>query len=168
MKIQRQTTINADSEAVWEVLARRFDQVDEWASSVDRSTARAGAPRVPGAPVLGRTCETELGPFTEAILEFDEDRKVLAYSAAGEKMPFFVKSLRNRWSLTAESGARTRIDMLMTADLAIPFNVFMAPVMKLQMGKILTAVMEELKHFVETGEPHPRKVNATRSTRKAA
>ena len=123
MKIERQLTINATVDQVWDVLGHRFDKVDQWASSVDRSTARAGKPRIPGAPMVGRTCDTELGPFKEAIIEFDEEQKILAYSATGDKMPFFVQDLQNRWSLTAAPGSRTQVDMRMTAKLSFPFTM---------------------------------------------
>ncbi|MEM1181790.1 MAG: SRPBCC family protein [Acidobacteriota bacterium] len=167
MQIERHLTVQAPPNKVWDVLGRRFDEVHLWASSVERS-AGAGPAQVPGAPTAGRTCQTELGPFKESIVEFDESNQVLAYTASGEKMPFFVKGLRNRWSLSAAPGGHTRVDMLMTADLAFPFSVFMAPVMKLQMGRILTFAIEELKYFVETGEPHPRKLRARQTALRAA
>ena len=169
MQIERNLTIDATPDKVWEVLALRFDAVHEWASSVYQSSARPGKPAVPGAPAAGRTCETELGPFKESILEFDESTKTLAYSASGDKMPFFVTGLRNRWTLSAQAGGTTQVHMLMHADLSFPFNLFMAPMMKLQMGKVLSFAIEELKHYVETGEPHPRKAKADlAAARKAA
>ncbi|MEM9292886.1 MAG: SRPBCC family protein [Acidobacteriota bacterium] len=169
MQIQRQITIDASPEEVWQVLGHQFDQVSLWASSVSHSAARSDGKRVSSAPASGRVCETDLGPFRESILEFDEERKVLAYEASGEKMPSFVHNLKNRWSLTALSGSRTRVDMLMTADLAFPFRLFMPPLMKLQMGRVLSFAIEELKHYVETGQPHPRKVKADlAAARKAA
>ena len=168
MQIERQITIEATPDKVWEVLGPRFDQVDAWASSVDRSTARAGHSQIPGAPMVGRTCETEIGPVKEAITEYDEVRRIVAYSAHAEKMPFFVKDMRNRWALASGQGGRTHVDMRMTAKLSFPFNLFMTPMMKLQMGKLLTNAIEELKFFVENGEPHPRKQKAARAALKAA
>ena len=158
MKIQRELTINASSEKVWDVLARQFDHVDRWVSSVYRSSGRKDIRALNGAPSSGRICQTELGPFKERIVEYDEDRRILAYDAKGEKMPFFVKSLQNRWVLSPVSDSKTHVDMLMTADLALPFNLFMGPIMRLQLSRILSFATEELKHFVETGQPHPRKV----------
>ena len=162
MQIQRNITVDATPDRVWEVLALRFGDVHEWASSVFHSSESQGKPSIPGAPSAGRTCETELGPFEESIVEFDEAKKTLAYTASGEKMPFFVKGLRNRWALSARADGKTQVDMLMNADLAFPFNLFMAPLMKVQMGRVLTFAVEELKHFAETGRPHPRKLEADR------
>ena len=58
--------------------------------------------------------------------------------------------------------------MLMSARLLFPFNLVMTLPMKLQIGKLLTFAVEELKHYVETGKPHPRKVKASAETVKAA
>ena len=160
MQIRRQIDIDAPPERVWDVLGRRFDQVSRWASSVSHSSVRTDGAALKNAPCSGRVCETDLGPFEESIVEYDEDRQALAYEASGEKMPFFVRGLKNRWSLTPSADSGTRVAMLMTADLAFPFNLFMTPLMKLQMGRILTFAVEELKHYVETGEPHPRKLKA--------
>ncbi|MEM7588322.1 MAG: SRPBCC family protein [Acidobacteriota bacterium] len=167
MQITRQITIEAPSQQVWKVLGHQFHQVDRWASSVSHSAARIEGDAPAGAPCSGRVCETELGPFRETLTEYDDARQVVAYEASGEKMPFFVKGLRNRWSLKPLGSSRTRVDMHMTADLAFPFNLFMTPVMKRQMGGVLTLATQELKHYVETGSPHPRKA-ANHPTQKAA
>lgn len=168
MQIRRQITVDAPPEHVWEVLAHQFDQVSLWASSVSHSSVRTDGRPLGNAPCSGRVCETELGPFRESIVEYDENRSILAYEASGEKMPFFVKGLKNRWSLTKAAGSGTHVDMHMTANLAFPFNLFMTPLMKLQMGRILTFAVEELKHYVETGEPHPRKLKADRTVAETA
>ncbi len=168
MNIKRRISIEATPEAVWRILAEQYEHVDRWASSVAHATARMGGPKPDAAPIAGRVCETELGPFSESIVEYDEERKVLAYQARGEKMPFFVKDLQNRWSLHSAAGDRTEVGMLMTAKLQFPFNLFMPPLMKLQMGRILSFAVEELKHYAETGEPHPRKARAALQAGRAA
>ena len=53
--------------------------------------------------------------------------------------------------------------MELNADIAFPFNILMGPMMKLQFGKVLREATEELKHYAETGKPHPRKVKADAS-----
>lgn len=167
MKIQRHITIDAPPEKVWKVLGQDFDQVDQWASSVTHSVSRTGGQKLASAPMAGRTCETEIGPVKEAILEFDEDQRIVAYSAQAQDFPFFVKDMQNRWALTEAPGRRTEVDMLMSARLLFPFNLVMTLPMKMQIGKLLTFAVEELKHYVETGKPHPRKVQASVDTLKA-
>ncbi|MEM8964196.1 MAG: SRPBCC family protein [Acidobacteriota bacterium] len=167
MHINRQITIDAPIDQVWDVLGHRYDQVDRWASSVSHSAPSAVGQPLDGAPVAGRVCQTELGPFKESIFEYDENKNVLAYRASGSKMPFFVKDLRNRWSLNKVDDTRTEVDMAMSAELAFPFNLIMSLPMKTQFARVLDFAIEELKHYVETGNPHPRKVQADLAARAA-
>jgi len=39
-------------------------------------------------------------------------------------------------------------------------GLFLAPLFKLQMGRISTQSLEELKYYVERDQPHPRKLKA--------
>lgn len=167
MKIERTFTINAAADQVWNVLGPQFDKVGEWASAVQHSAPRVG--NGPGtAPVAGRVCETDLGPFKESILEYDEVRRILAYDAKGDKMPFFVRDLRNRWQVTPKADGTSQIDMRMQAQLQFPFNLLMGPLMRRQFASVLDKVGDELAHFVETGKPHSRKIQAQRAVAKAA
>ena len=86
----------------------------------------------------------------------------MAYSATGDKMPGFVKSLVNSWTVRSE-GSRSQVDMELTVDIAFPFNFLMGPLMRLQFGKVLREATEELQHYAETGKPHPRKVKVNAS-----
>ncbi len=162
MKISRTININAPAERVWDILGPNYTKAGDWASSVYVSDARPGTPKVAAAPVAGRVCQTSLGPFTETIEAFDEGRRHVAYSATGDKMPGFVKRLVNSWTVHT-SGSMSRVQIELNADIAFPFNILMGPMMKLQFGKVLREATEELKHYAETGKPHPRKVKADAS-----
>ena len=157
MKIAKTITVAADPADVWRVIAEEYDQVDRWASAVDRSMAVAGGSAPEGAPVAGRTCETSLGPFKERIVEYDETNHRLAYEASGEKMPFFVRNMTARWRLSQTKPNTTDVAMTLDVRLMPVFNVLMALPMKVQLGSVVQESIEECKHFVETGEPHPRK-----------
>lgn len=158
MKITKQITVNASAENVWDVLGHKYDRVSEWASSVLESYGKPVTASTNKAPFAGRKCQTTLGGFNEDIVTYDEQKMKLAYSATGDKMPFFVKQLVNNWSITPVNANRSRIDMRLEMDLLPVFNLIMAPMMKMQMGKVLEESIEELKYFVETGKPHPRKL----------
>ncbi|MEM8933127.1 MAG: SRPBCC family protein [Acidobacteriota bacterium] len=167
MRIERTFTINASADQVWTVLGPQFDRVSEWVSAVQHSAPRAG--QGPGsAPMAGRTCQTDLGPFQESILEYDEERRVVAYDAQGDTMPFFVRHLRNRWQVEPATGGTARVEMRMQAELQFPFDLLMGPLMKRRFAKVLDNATTELTYYVETGEPHPRKVQARRAIARAA
>ncbi|MFL4470068.1 SRPBCC family protein [Tateyamaria armeniaca] len=167
MKIRKILTVNAPPDAVWEILGPNYVRAGDWASSVYVSGARPGTPKVAGAPAAGRTCETSLGPFSETIEAYDEERRHVEYSATGDKMPGFMKGLRNAWTVRPKGGV-SEVEMELNADIAFPFNVLMSPMMRLQFGKVLREATEELKHYAETGKPHPRKLKADSSKKAIA
>ena len=77
-------------------------------------------------------------------------------------MPFFVRQISNAWTVTPISNHQARVDMCAEISLLPGFNVVMGPVMRLQMGRILSNAVEELKYFAENGVPHPRKLDTQR------
>ncbi len=165
MKLKRETSIQAPPEAVWNVLGPRYAEAYRWASSVHESSA-LGAPGTGSAkeaPCGGRACETDLGRFQEKIELYSEQTRELAYSAHGDKMPFFVKKMLNHWKVQSDGDGGSRVTMELTVGLMFPFNLLMALPMRIQLSGVLKNAHEELKYFVENGEnPHPRKQAARR------
>lgn len=156
MRIVNSIIIDKSADEVWDVLGPRYADVSEWASGVYVSRARSDPPAVPGAPLHGRICETSVGPFKETITRYDPDAKVLAYRATGDKMPFFVRSLSNQWTMERLGGHKTRVTSTMTADLVFPFSLLLGWMLKRQFNRVIRESIEELKVFVETGHPHQR------------
>lgn len=163
MKIQKSVTIDAPADRVWDILGPNYTRAGDWASSVFISEAKPGTPTVAGAPVAGRTCETALGPFTESIVAYDEARRHIAYSASGAKMPGFVRSLVNAWTVVPAGPDRAKVTMALSADIAQPFRFMMGWMMRRQFDGVLDEAIDDLKVYAETGEPSPRKVEADRS-----
>lgn len=159
MKIAKTVTVNASADRLWEILGTEYLHAGRWASAVYHSSGKGDA-RIEGAPAEGRVCQTSLGPFTETIEEFDPEQRFVAYSATGDKMPGFVKNLTNYWRVTPLGPNKASVQMELTADIAFPFNILMGPMMKLQFGSVVKNVIAELKHYAETGKPHPRKAKA--------
>lgn len=158
MKIKLTRTVRRPVDEVWTLLGPDYIHAGTWASGVYASAARAGSPKVAEAPVAGRVCQTSLGPFTETIEAYDPAGHHLSYSATGEKMPGFMKSLRNSWTLEPLGPDQTRVHMQLEADIAFPFNILMGWMLRLQFGKVVREAIEEFVHYAETGQPHPRKV----------
>lgn len=168
MKILKTATINAPIGKAWQLLGPDYTRAGDWASGVYASRARDGQPKVAGAPVAGRVCQTSLGPFTESIDAYDERTHHVAYSATGDKMPGFMKGLRNDWRLAAAGPDKTEVRMEMQADIAFPFNIVMGPMIRIQFGKVLRESLEEFVHYAETDRPHPRKERADRTKKAVA
>lgn len=149
--------VAAGADDVWRVIADEYGQVDRWASAVERSEPVSSGDILDGAPMAGRTCQTSLGPFKEEIVRYDKGQFEIAYAATGDKMPFFVKGMVANWKLFEKSAGQTDVQMALTVKLLPVFNILMALPMKIQLGKVVRESLEECKHFVETGTPHPRK-----------
>lgn len=162
MKIKQQVTINTSANKVWEILGPQYANASEWVSGVHVSEGRNSSMRTGNAPCSGRVCETDLGPFKESITLYDESTMSIAYSAQGEKMPFFVKQVSNSWKVTPLSKNTAKVDMCAEVSIMPVFRLVMGPMMRLQMGGILKNAVEELKYYAEKGRPHPRKLEAQR------
>ena len=164
MKIDKTFEVNAPAAKVWDILGPNYTRAGDWASSVFVSAPRAGMPQIAGASAAGRTCETSLGPFTESIVAYDDERRHVAYTATGDKMPGFVRELKNAWTVDAIDANRSRVTMTLTADIKQPFRALMGWMMKRQFAKVLDEATDDLKVYAETGQPSPRKrkANATK------
>lgn len=153
--------IDSPADTVWEVIAGRFDRIGDWATAIPASAA---APPDPGlvhlaAPVAARTCDTGirlLPQVTETITGFDPAARTLTYQATAG-MPAFVTAARNTWTVTSLTANQCRV------DIAAEFTT-RGILGRIARTLILTRVaddgrhlLDDLKHFTETGTPSPRK-----------
>ena len=104
----------------------------------------------------------------EEIRIFDPANHVLSYEVI-EGFPFFVKLGQNTWTLT-QIGNETKVSMRLEMRTKGIIGKVMSPMMRLQMGGVLTNAIEDFKHYVETGRPSPRKAKeiAKEAKKKAA
>jgi hypothetical protein len=139
------------------VIAGRFDRIGDWVTAIPASTAAIEGVRV---------CETGirmLPQVTETIVTLDAAARSLTYEAT-DGMPAFVTTARNTWTVTALNADRCRVDIaaeFVTRGMLgrVARTVLLARV--LRDGRHLLA---DLKHYVETGTPSPRKLATKRST----
>lgn len=163
MELRNEIVVDASADRVWRVLGERFMHVAEWAAPISSS-----CPVGDHAPRAGATRACTIAPFgpirsgviRERLTRFDPDARSFEYEAV-EGMPRFVASAVNRWSVTRVDDARSRVCIHATLRLRGPMAVF-GCVLRWQFTAAGAKVAEELKHFVETGRPHPRKAGATR------
>ena len=104
-----------------------------------------------------------MGQIREKVLEFDEKNFFLKYEVQ-EGFPFFVKRGVNRWSLSDE-GSATRVTIVADVETQGIVGAIMAPMMKMQLSRMLNQTAEELKYYVENNEIHPRKQKAIARSR---
>ena len=162
MQIQITQIINKPVAAVWEVLGKQFGQMHHWASVVHHAEGRGA--HIAQAVCDQRVCQVAgMGQIREKVLEFDEKNFVLKYEVQ-EGFPFFVKRGVNRWSLSDE-GSATRVTIVADVETQGIVGAIMAPMMKMQLSRMLNQTAEELKYYVENNEIHPRKQKAIARSR---
>lgn len=156
VSIERSTVINVPVERLWEVSADEFEHIDRWDGNVKSSHPSVNA--VVNAPVGGRVCNLYSGGKTvERFIEFDNSKHTFTYEIA-EGLPGFVISARNIWMHEAIAENKTKLTMRIVMRVKGILGTIMRCPMNWQMGKVLDNAQEELKHYTETGQPHPRKL----------
>lgn len=165
MEFNREIIINKPVERVWEVLGTQFGHVCNWASGVNKSSASAESKKT--TDFTNRACDTTSGNVKEVVNIFDSKNYELEYEVI-EGFPFFVKTGKNNWKLTAV-GNKTKVNMNLQVVTQGFVGAVMRPMMKMQMSKLADNAADDLKIYVETGSPSARKAKElAKLTRKAA
>jgi len=160
LQLKSHMTINASAKKVWRVLAHDFDTIGQWASAIPRSQAIADLPAPEGAQVGGRVCATAVPGFAdvqETFMYYDEPSMRFGYQAT-EGRPWFLKRAENHWVVRSLGPHTSLVEARAELDVSLFPALFLAPLLKLHMGRVGVRSFEELKYYVEHDQPHPRKL----------
>ena len=160
MKIIKKLNIKAPIETVWKIWAVDFDKAGDWMAFVNHSYETDPDEKLTDAPIAGRVCEfstSEGGPIAmEDVTRFDADNYRLDISVIPKNFPAPIVQNLVSTKLTKINDHETLMDFEASIKLTTLGNL-MAPVIKVGFGKQLGQMLEELKHYAETGNVHPRK-----------
>ncbi|WP_435577875.1 SRPBCC family protein [Gilvibacter sp.] len=164
MEIKKEILINQPIHEVWEVLGNQFTTAYKWARGLTHSEG-SGKPKLDGAPCSNRTCEVPgFGTIQEDIKKFDSNNYVLAYEVV-KGFPGFITTAVNTWTLERR-GSNTLVCMHLKMQTKGFKGAIMGPMMKMQLNKTVSGVLEDLKIFVETGSPSDYKQKEVAKSRK--
>lgn len=142
------------------VLGERFGQIGEWAAPIEFSTLKgnpqAGAVRHCHIQAIG---PIPAGVIQEQLLEFNPQTMHFTYHALSG-LPDFMGKASNRWSVKAQDNGRC----IVTTEASFELKGWMRLVsfmLKSRMQRSGEAVLQDLKYFVEQGQPHPRKLKSS-------
>lgn len=169
LHMNQETTVNAPAGDVWHVLAHEFDQIGRWSAGISESMAIVDLPVPEGATVGGRACLTP-GFGSDAQEEFtyyDEETMRFGYQATGE-IPWSLSHAENNWSVQALDAYTSRVAFRAEVEANLFPGLLLMPMIKLYGGRLGRETLEELKYYVEEGQPHPRKVKAQRKQMQTA
>ncbi|MDQ6988679.1 MAG: hypothetical protein Q9M19_02260 [Mariprofundaceae bacterium] len=142
-------------------------------ASVPNSFGQENGQLFEGASSAGRVCELDANSTgikaVESFLVYDEAKKSCTILIEFANTPFAFPLVRNVAEFSLEQGENNQsvVTFAITSTLK-PLAYIIYPVIKFGFGFFITQIIEELKHYVEHGKPHPRKVKATNKLALAA
>lgn len=152
--LEKEITIKASAEKVWSILADEYEKVGDWATIIPESAPRKNAM----GKLEGRTCSSSYGDVKEMITNWDKENMTYSYQADG--LPPIFKKGGNVWSVQAIDVNACKVNMDLKMEMATVPGLLMGWMLKPKMSKDIDGLMEDLKHYVERGVPHPKKVKS--------
>lgn len=148
MNVERQVTINASADKVWDIVGTKFNDIAKWASFVYESH---GNPDL--EPGEGRVCETQFGPVVENMKAFDATQRTLTHTILGQSTPPFMKDILNIWKIEPQGEGQSLITFGIEARVLPPFKQLLSGRLKKRFGKQAEGYINELKYFAENDLP---------------
>ena len=146
------TEIDKSAEECWKVFGGGYTNIYKWKSGMIRSDAE-GEP-FGDSPVGSRKIKTPAINFSEKLIHFSNAERAFTYQVLG--LPFVVSSAKNEWKFSEAEGKAT-LNMHLHLQTATGFGWVINPILKKNMTKEMGKLHQEFKHYMETGEVHPRK-----------
>ncbi|MGL1886000.1 MAG: hypothetical protein OCD76_05755 [Reichenbachiella sp.] len=156
--VKKELVIDKDIRAVWEVMGTQYTQVHLWSTNFKESKA-GGNPKLPGLDYLHRITLTNRGETIQELDELDGENYSLTYHIS-KGAPAIAKSAVGIWSLAPVEPNKTRVIIEFKLETNGLKGLMLSSIIKLKLGKSAMEIGEELKFYMENGEPHPRKVES--------
>ena len=153
--------IDTDINSVWNAALDQFGKISLWSSGVYASSPTIEKDTVQHKGFSGRVYETQIGEVKEIFTHINSNLYEFSYRLTSEKFPTFMEDALNSWKLTPLSGSKTKLTMQGETIIKFIPGILLGLPPKLQGNRVLKNNLEEFKHFVETGLPHPKKISTT-------
>ena len=167
MTVTHKLSVKASADHAWSVIGDDFVAVDKWMEAIGRAEAIPG-PALPGAPARGRNSHLR-GKFAhmyqaEVITAFDPTARSIDTEVTINGLGRFVplKGYNATISIT-ETGPDTCTLTYSGEAITKWFGKPMKNALTNSMKAGYLRGLEELAHYIETGEPHPRKVETQKA-----
>jgi hypothetical protein len=132
----------------------QFAQVHLWSTNFLDSKP-GGSPKYNELSYSERITITNRGETIQALDAFDPVNHSLSYHIS-DGLPGVAKHASAIWSLKSDKENKTTVVLEFNMETKGFLGFIMNPVIKMGIGK--SAIAEYLKHYVENGVPHPRKI----------
>ena len=158
MKVRNEIIIEKGASDVWEIMGYQFDRIHEWASFF-KDSKPAGESRFNGINYSARETVVKTGGNTHTLDVFDSERHLLSYTVTAGAPPFAEKA-EAQWALEilTDNSCKASIEVNIVLKGMIPAEKEQE--VKQWLSQSAEGMLEELKHYTETGTLHPRKLNS--------
>jgi Polyketide cyclase / dehydrase and lipid transport len=155
MKMITEINVAASAKRAWQVLAEDYGNAAVWTSVLESTSLRGEL----GVGAI-RTCHSKsVGPFPasvveERLIEFEPDSYQFTY-IADKGLPRIFKSATNAWRIHPVNDNSCKI----TSHATLKISRWVFPIswiFPILIKRDLKVVFEELAHYIEQGQPHPR------------
>jgi hypothetical protein len=158
MKIRTEVIIEKNANDIWQVMGMQFDKIHVWASFFKDSKPR-GENKFDGINFSARDTVVEGGTNTHSLDLFDSENFVLSYTVTAGRPPFATKA-GAEWALEIIDGNTSKASITVYTELKDAIPEQKVSEVKFWLSKSSHEMLEDLKHYVETGNLHPRKENS--------
>jgi hypothetical protein len=159
--IKKELEISQNVEVVWEIMGKQFAQVDQWSTNF-KTSKPGGSSTFAGLEYSERITLTNRGETIQVLDSFDSTKHKLTYHITKGK-PGIAKQASAVWSLNTIDANKSTVILEFDMTTKGLLGFLMTPLIKKGIGKSASEIAEDLKYYVENGEPHPRKVEAIKN-----
>lgn len=165
MKLSLTMKTKATADEVWQLFAHQFDYADHWMAAAPKSYSNGEGKLFDGAKSSGRIIEMKPDgsgmKASERFIAYDEAAKtcIVRVDILNVSAAFPIKYNSLDFSVVQDSDGGSTIRWIYGAKIK-PWAYVMWPMLRMGMFKAWKELSEEFKHYVETGKPHPRKIEA--------
>lgn len=162
MSVTHVVNVKAAAEHAWNVLGDEFVAVDKWMEAINRAEPIPG-PALPGAPAKGRYSYLR-GKFahvyqSEVITDYDLDARTVSTEVTINNLGRFVPMKGYNATVSIKETGPDTCTITYTGEARTKwFGRPMKGALTNSMKAGYLRGLEELAHYIETGQPHPRKV----------
>jgi hypothetical protein len=158
MNIRTEVIIEKNANDIWQVMGIQFDEIHVWASFF-KDSKPAGKNKFDGINFSARDTVVEGGTNTHSLDLFDSENFILSYTVTAGAPPFAIKA-GAEWALKIIDDNTSKASITVNIDLKDGIPEKKVSEVKIWLHKSSNDMLEDLKHYIETGNLHPRKQNA--------
>jgi len=158
MDVRTELIIEKSANDIWQVMGIQFDKIHVWASFF-KDSKPAGENKFDGINFSARDTLVDGGTNTHSLDLFDSENFILSYTVTAGAPPFANKAGAT-WALEIIDQNTSKASITVSMDLKDGIPEKKVSEVKGWLHKSSNDMLEDLKHYAETGDLHPRKQNA--------